>query len=312
VELLLRCQEVRALVRGARDEARVRAVEEKANAAKRAQDQDRQVEMGFEQVRSIRAMDPRYERREEVARLLKRTAEFPGPRRAEAERMLAEYNRQAEESRKQFVGMVGWYCFKSAEGLGLDSSGQGHDAYSVSGAFSNKTAAQSGPGIRFDGTGMMALPLIIRDDFSISVWVRTSQVQGGGKHWFEGNGLVDAEVPGVVADFGTALLGSKFAFGVGAPDTTWTSKTAINDGQWHHLVATRKSPTGEIRMYVDGAREVTATGPTGPRRAPSRLCLGSLQTDLNRFIGDMDEVRLYARVLDDEEVLKLSKQRGGK
>jgi len=239
VEILLRCQEIKPLVRGARDQGRVRAIEEKAKEAKRARDQERQVEMGFEQVRSIRAMDPRYERREEIERLLKRIAEVPGPRRAQAEQMLAEYTRQAQESRKQFEGMVGWYCFKSAEGLGLDSSGQGHDAYSVSGAFSNKSAPQPGPGIRFDGSGMLTLPLIIREDFSISVWVRTSQVHGGGQHWFEGQGLVDAEVPGVVADFGTALLGSKFAFGVGAPDTTWTSKSAINDGRWQDRKSTR-------------------------------------------------------------------------
>jgi hypothetical protein len=34
----------------------------------------------------------------------------------------------------------------------------------------------------------------------------------------------------------------------------------INDGLWHHVAFTRNQTTGQIRTYVDGALNATATG----------------------------------------------------
>lgn len=312
LDILMRCQEIRPLVRWPKGEARLKEIEQKATEAKGARDQDRQVDMGLDQVRSIRSFDPRYERRGEVERLLERTAQIPGTRQAAIRIQLASYRQEADAFPRLSAGMVAWYRFSSSDALGRDSSGRGNDALGVAGAVWNGSSAEPGPGIKFDGTGGMSVPISIQSDFSISLWLKTRQLHGGGKQWFDGVGLVDAEVPGAVEDFGTALLGRRFAFGVGAPDTTWTSKTEINDDRWHHLAATRADATGEIRIYVDGLREASATGPKGIRSAPKRLMLGSLQTDLNRFEGVLDDIRLFSRVLGDADIAELAKLKGAK
>jgi len=123
---------------------------------------------------------------------------------------------------------------------------------------------------------------------------------------------VDAEVPGVVEDFGTALVRGKFAFGVGNPDTTLVSRTELNDGRWHHVAASRSSSSGEMKVYVDGAPEGAMSGPRGPRTAPQRIAIGGLQTGVSNFVGDLDDVRIYARVLPAEEVASLARRKEGK
>ena len=107
-----------------------------------------------------------------------------------------------------------------------------------------------------------------------------------------GAGLVDGEVSGAAADFGTALVGSCFALGLGDPDTTICSTTPVNDGQWHHLAATRSVSSGKICVYVDGVLEVSGFAATSSRASPTVLRIGAIATDQNFFRGDLDDIRL--------------------
>src|SRR6202035_4419384 len=113
-------------------------------------------------------------------------------------------------------------------------------------------AGPSGTGsYAFDGnTDAIHVPRPVQDDFTIALWVKTTQ-KGGEGHWFAGAGLVDGEVAGVTNDFGTALVGDVFAFGVGKPDTTIKSTSIINDGRWHHVAAARNRTTGALQVFVD-------------------------------------------------------------
>jgi hypothetical protein len=58
-------------------------------------------------------------------------------------------------------------------------------------------------------------------------------------------------------------------------------------------------------LYVDGAQQAAATGPTGTRSAPASLRVGSLQTNLNFFAGQIDELRLFDVVLTAAQVAAL-------
>jgi hypothetical protein len=68
------------------------------------------------------------------------------------------------------------------------------------------------------------------------------------------------------------------------------------------VVATRNAATGAMVLYIDGAQQAAATGPTGTRNAPASLRVGSLQTNLNFFAGQIDEVRLYNVALTAAQV----------
>jgi hypothetical protein len=129
-----------------------------------------------------------------------------------------------------------------------------------------------------------------------------------GGQWWGGKGLVDGEVGGGGADWGTALVDGKFVLGVGSTggDTTIASSVNINDGAWHHVAATRNNTTGAMAVYVDGVLRGSGTGPTGSRTFPASLRVGSLQTGNNFLNGTLDDVRLYDRVLTAAEVSELT------
>ena len=141
------------------------------------------------------------------------------------------------------------------------------------------------------------IPRSIQDSFTIKLWVKTVAVGGTGG-WWNGKGLVDGEMPGSTNDFGTVVLGTKFGFGVGVPDTTIASTTNINDNEWHFCVATRDHLTGQMRVYVDGLQQASATGGTGRKSAPTALRIGSVQTGINFLAGQIDDVKLYNYVVD--------------
>jgi autotransporter-associated beta strand protein len=107
-------------------------------------------------------------------------------------------------------------------------------------------------------------------------------------------------------DWGAALLNSKFAIGVGNPDTTISSLASVNDGAWHHIAASRDSLSGAVRIYVDGVLDTAGVAPAGVRNSASMLRIGALQNNSGFFNGTIDEVRIYNRVLDDSEITALA------
>lgn len=157
----------------------------------------------------------------------------------------------------------------------------------------------------FNGTnGSIEFPAAVDTNFTLAGWVNTTATAGTGQ-WYNGMGIIDAEVGGVFKDFGLAMVGNKAAFGVGATDKTILSTNAINDGNWHHIAATLDTTTGAMRLYVDGTLQASDTGPAGARTAPAKMRLGSIGGVTGFFNGSMDEVRLYNKILDPAELARL-------
>ena len=197
--------------------------------------------------------------------------------------------------------LVALYSF---ENNANDGSGNGFNG--TLGNSPTFVAGHSGLAVNLNGTNQFVqIPRSIQDSFTIAFWVRTTATGGTGTQWWQGQGLVDGEVANVVNDFGVSLLGSRLAFGVGNPDTTIQSTSNINDGAFHHVAVTRNATTGAMVLYVDGTQQATATGPTGTRSAAANLRIGSLQTNLNFFAGQIDEVRLFGVALTAAQVAAL-------
>jgi len=142
------------------------------------------------------------------------------------------------------------------------------------------------------------------NDFSIAMWVKTTQTAGT-PQWYNGVGLVDGDFPLNNNDFGTALVGGKFAFGVGNPDVTILSGASINDGNWHLCVATREQASGAIKVYVDGALQGSGNGTRNTLSASSQLLFGAIASGGHYFNGSLDDIRLFTRALDPGEVAAL-------
>lgn len=134
----------------------------------------------------------------------------------------------------------------------------------------------------------------VGDDFTIEYWLKTTQVGSEGGMWYSGVGIVDAEVGGGTNDFGTALNGSKLAFGVGNTDYSIISNAIINDGTWKHIAVTRTKSSGAIAIYINGSLDKTGTCSNyGTLNAPSFVRLGGMQTTTNYFDGALDDIRFW-------------------
>jgi azurin len=100
---------------------------------------------------------------------------------------------------------------------------------------------------------------------------------------------------------GANMGGLGIAFGAGAGRVE-TNQPA--DGEWHHLAAT-VSPNG-LALFVDGRMSGTAAGAAFPPGAA--IFLGS-QGGGKFAAATLDEVRIYDRVLSEEEVRGLAADR---
>ena len=199
---------------------------------------------------------------------------------------------------------MGYWPLDATSGtVAVDATGNGNNG-TVVGATWNPNGEVNGC-LSFNGTNnYVQISNTISNDFSIVFWVKTTQ-SGGTGQWWQGDGLVDGDHAGVANDFGTALSGAKFAFGVGNPDTTIVSGSSVNDGAWHECVATRVQSTGALNLYVDGNLQATGTGNTKSLTASAFLRFGEILSGGGFFNGSLDEIKIYNRALGNNEVSAL-------
>ena len=189
----------------------------------------------------------------------------------------------------------------------LDASGNGYSAIQ---AISSQqplfvTNAWNGlPAVRFTAANATCLTLTrpVRDDFTIVCVFRSTQGLNTGTLYYQGAGLVSAEVAGVTNDFGSCLFASgTVCAGTGNPDTALVSGGGYNDGQPHVFTFTRNENAGQVVLWVDGAAAGFTLGSTAPLTAPAQVALGAQLTKENYFSGDLGEVQMFTNVLADAE-----------
>jgi hypothetical protein len=84
-----------------------------------------------------------------------------------------------------------------------------------------------------------------------------------------------------------------------------TGTSAINDGEWHHIVAVRDNAADENRLYVDGSLEATVTSPAylGSFESDGAVTMGYYQTTTSYLLnGTLDEIAIYDKALTADEI----------
>jgi len=162
-------------------------------------------------------------------------------------------------------------------------------------------------GLHFDGTNdYVAIPRSISNDFTIEFWFRSTQVACTNLNWWQGMGLVDAEVAGNSTDFGTSLGNGQVLFGIGAGGTSFGDRTIasgfVADGNWHHVAAERVRSNGVFSLYIDGAFVASSNNHSLSLVGSPRITIGMLQSGVNFFNGDIDEVRLWNTARSSNEI----------
>ena len=215
-------------------------------------------------------------------------------------------------------GLVGHWPFDEATGNSTpDRSGFNNSGSLIMGP--SMVTGRIGAGA-LDMPGMLDL-VEVRDpadgrldfgsgDFTISVWVRTNQSPAGApdivvKWPSSNNGM------GPRAGWALTLPQGGLLF-KGFSETTaqiGVSGPAVNDGNWHHVVGQRVG--NELVLWVDGQQAGTRQHTLGNLSNTAPLWVGGFGTsqELN-FGGQLDDVRLYNRVLNMAEIRALATAAG--
>jgi hypothetical protein len=208
------------------------------------------------------------------------------------------------------TAMVAWF---RADALGLgngasvalwpDLSGNGNNAAQTNSGSQPTyvTSAMNGlPVVRFTSSRStsLSLPRPVQNDFTIVCVFQSTQGLNSGTNFFQGAGLVDAEVAGTANDFGTSLNSSgRILAGTGNPDITVESSTGYNEGNPHVFTFTRVRSSGALTLYVDGSQVATGSAGTQSLTAPTNVVIGAQRTSLYYLSGDIAEVQIYGSAL---------------
>ncbi|MFE2520630.1 exo-alpha-sialidase [Streptomyces mirabilis] len=173
-----------------------------------------------------------------------------------------------------------------------------------------ETAGVRGGALEFDGADdAVRLPYQDRlplgtKDFTASLWFRYTAT--GGEQpllWMGGIGTTQPQVwmrAEPASHRITALITTRS--GAAAPTSASVrTASAYNDGQWHHLALRRGD--GLLTLSVDGTA-VSASDVPGSvsRNSPFGVHVGQRMDSRAYFTGGIDEVRVYERVLSDDEL----------
>ncbi|HUD83028.1 MAG TPA: lamin tail domain-containing protein, partial [Candidatus Saccharimonadales bacterium] len=189
--------------------------------------------------------------------------------------------------------MAAWSDY-SGNGFNATQSTPGRDPTYVTNVMNHL------PVVRFNtaNSTYLSFPRPISNDFTIICVFQSTQGLGSGTLYYQGAGLVNAEVAGVINDFGTCLFANgSIAAGTGDPDVAVDSGAGYNDGNPHLFTFIRSLTTGLVALYVDGVEMGTTIGATDSLTAPPVIVLGAQQTLLNYLSGDIAEVEIYNTAL---------------
>lgn len=212
------------------------------------------------------------------------------------------------------VTLVTAYNFDEAGGdTAVDSSPTGNDG-TLSATGVTRVAGISGGALEFDGvsgkvTAAKDLGQWLGRNGSLAVWIKTTAA--GNNTFFLAPGVTGVEQAGGNNDIFWGWIDAAGRIGIQVGNGPAAKSTApINDGQWHHVAFTRNQTTGEIRTYVDGALDATATGDSLFKSTPffDIGSVGDTGGTPTFFNGDLDQLRVYRGVLSDAEVAGLANQ----
>jgi len=167
--------------------------------------------------------------------------------------------------------------------------------------------------LKFDGEDdYIEIPesetLDITDVITVEAWMKTSKkgdYAGIVTKWNSGNGGDAGQAFSLLMDITGA--GGFLCNADNQADNFLHGVEEINDGQWHHVVATadRGGGTNNLKLYVDGVldAEVPASG-TIITLTNTLVMIGThdITAGVKWFDGLIDEVRIYNQVLSEDEI----------
>jgi len=217
------------------------------------------------------------------------------------------------------IGINKIACAELAQGLVLHwkfNEGTGDTAYNSAGANMNDATLYNGTswasGVRgkavsFDGDGSYLMlngtSNMPSSAITTAFWVKTSDNQG------------------TLFSYASSNDQNEWLIYIGSPPITiyhgggsTSTGITVQDGNWHHVVATWSDSGDAVQLYKDGALAYSGTRAGAPIIGNGCVTLGQDQDLLcggfaavDAFAGQLDDVRVYNRVLPPQEIELLYK-----
>ncbi|NVJ45744.1 MAG: gliding motility-associated C-terminal domain-containing protein [Cytophagia bacterium] len=147
-------------------------------------------------------------------------------------------------------------------------------------------------------------------DFSVSLWMKTEN-SGFGTFLSVANSSRDNELNLNVLQDGT--IASNIRNQPNVPGIRIDGSKSVKDGEWHHVVLTRLASTGMARIYVDNTLDAEKQMPLGVIQVSDngavlgndQDCLAGCYSANQQYYGLLDDLRVYDRVLNNNEIKAL-------
>jgi len=208
--------------------------------------------------------------------------------------------------------LLGWWKLEN-EGSGAVVDSSGHDNHGTLHGDPQWIDGYDGGALEFDGVddyvnidGYKGISAIdgVQQEFSIANWFRITARSG------------DNEMVTWGTNTGTQRLSWRVHEGrlrTEHGDGNLRGNTYVNDGQWHHgaLVVTEGANlrVPATRLYVDGVEDTVFSGSDNAYNLTAdvdvRIGMGGPTGD-RFFPGSIDDVRIYERVLTEDEIAWLA------
>lgn len=200
-----------------------------------------------------------------------------------------------DEVRIQDKALMGHWSFDES---GVDNSGKGHDATLNNGA-SIGTGVVNGA-LVLDGVNDWAR---ISGDIGISAepmtlefWFNTVN-QTGDRYLFDNRNITGTWW--FIKNYGGGNPCTAYPGNICFENKVYAKLSEYNTSEWTHLAVTINNTRSAI--YINGV--LLRTGIGEPTTINGDLRIGTRYTNSNYFNGSIDELRLYERVLNDNEIL---------
>ncbi len=173
-----------------------------------------------------------------------------------------------------------------------------------------KRAIHGRAAVHFSGPGkqMLVIPRPVQNNFTIVLVFDTKHPGDHGGLYYQGAGLVQGDVSGVVPDFGISFNArGQVLAGTGDPDTTITSPAGLDNGHPHLVVFTRSQKSGHIVLYIDGRKVAAAYAGKESLTAPAQLGIGGHTGGTNYYSGYIGMVKFYRERLAGSRLKRMQK-----